>query len=129
MAAAGIDPWAAASAASAATAAEERAAAQAARRQAAKKAREAAAEAARRVAEAAALADAAKADASTPTGESNPGPARTPRRFDVWAAATAEAGVADVAGATTVDHDVPGVSAAGERDGAAGDAAPEDGAV
>ncbi|WP_433302523.1 hypothetical protein ACQP2F_09340 [Actinoplanes sp. CA-030573] len=54
---------------------------------------------------------------------------RTPQRFDVWAAATAEAGVGDVGGAATVDHDVPGAAASGERDGAAGDAAPGDGAA
>ena len=46
---------------------------------------------------------------------------RTPRRFDVWAAATAEAGVGDVARPTTVDHDVAGDEA--------GDAAPGDDAV
>jgi hypothetical protein len=143
------DPWAAASAASAADAEAERLrarrAADAARRTAAKAAREAAAEAARRVAEAAALAEAAKAKAAgwgsprnagsgTPeseTGDTDAGAgrtARTPQRFDVWAAATADAGVGDVARPTTVDHDVPGAEAPGERDGAAGDAAPGDGA-
>ena len=141
LAAEGADPWAAASAASAAEAEAERAAQQAARRKAAETARAAAEEAARRVAEAAALARAAKArDAGTggradegrdsgDTAGGAPGSGRTPRRLDVWAAATAEAGVGDVAGATTVDHDVAGAEASGERDGAAGDAAPGDGAV
>ena len=107
------DPWAAASAAGAAAAEEERAAA---RREAAEKARAAAAEAAQRVAAAAAAAEAAKAravaravaQAGDEIGDTEGGggrPTRTPRRFDVWAAATAEAGVADVARPTTVDHD------------------------
>jgi len=103
------DPWAAASAAGAAAAEEERAAA---RREAAEKARAAAAEAAQRVAEAAAAAEAAKAravaQAGDEIGDTERGggrPTRTPRRFDVWAAATAEAGVDDVARPTTVDHD------------------------
>lgn len=103
------DPWAAASAAGAAAAEEERAAA---RRAAAEKARAAAAEAAQRVAEAAAAAEAAKARAAKQAGDAIGDTAagggrspRTPRRFDVWAAATAEAGVADVARPPTVDHD------------------------
>ncbi|SNY32872.1 hypothetical protein [Paractinoplanes atraurantiacus] len=50
---------------------------------------------------------------------------RTPRRFDVWAAATADAGVGDVAPSATVDHDVAGAEASSEsgtrdaRDGGA----------
>ncbi|MET0424922.1 MAG: hypothetical protein ABW046_13650 [Actinoplanes sp.] len=123
------DPWAAASAASAASVAEqqeEQAAARAAqaeeRRAAAQAAREAAAAAARRVAEAAAAATAAKASAGetgvTPAGA--PGSTRTPERFDVWAAATAEP--------QTMDHDGPDASASAGRDGAAGDEARPGGA-
>lgn len=158
LAAAGLDPWAAASAASAASAEEEQAAAREARRKAAEEARAAAAEAAKRVAEAAALAKAAKAAAdsrdtgsggaetaaagrdsaarerageSGNTAAGGAGSGRTPRRFDVWAAATAEAGVGDVTRPTTVDHDdlgddSPGAAAPAER---GGDAAPGDDAV
>ena len=210
----GVDPWAAASAASAAAVAAERAAAQGARRAAAMAAREAAAEAARRVAAAAAAAGAAKAAAAEPIpaagsipasgeeaaskpapesggeparprvramkrapvgkpvpaargattigrdsvapgdsaavagsapvggtasrGDSGGGPdagvggahsSRTARRVDVWAAATADAGVVTAPEAVTVDHDVPGAAAPRERDGAAGDAAPGGGAA
>jgi hypothetical protein len=149
-AAAGLDPWAAASAVSAAAAEADRVAARA-RREAAQAARLAAAEAARRVAEAAALADAAKAAAADKPDSSaastgadgdaarrgnemrdtrggGVGSGRTSPKLDVWAAATADAGVAGVPSPTTVDHDVSGAGAPGERDGAAGDDAPGDGA-
>jgi len=109
----GADPWAAASAAGAAAAEADRAEARA-RRQAAETARIAAQEAARRVAEAAALAKAAKKAAEPP---------RAPGRLDVWAAATADAGVADPARPTALDHDVPGAAATGESGDAAGDEA------
>jgi hypothetical protein len=147
------DPWAAASAADAVTAEAARVASRE-RRNAAVAARKAADVAARRVAEAAALATAAKAAAADRAGGAprdndpdRPGKAarggdetidtsgrepvsrRTSRGLDVWAAATSEPGVADVASPTTVDHDVPGAAAPGKRDGAAGDAAPGDGAA
>ncbi len=109
----GADPWAAASAAGAAAAEADRAEARA-RREAAERARIAAQEAARRVAEAAALAKAAKKAAEPP---------RAPERFDVWAAATADAGVADPARPTALDHDVPDAAATGESGDAAGDVA------
>jgi hypothetical protein len=143
-AAAGLDPWAAASAASAAEAEQERVAAreaarkaaeekrvaaQEALRKAAEEARAAAAEAAERVAESAAQAKAAKATEIRDTEAGGGGSGRTPRRFDVWAVATAEAGVGDVARPTTVDHDVPGAEAPAERGDEAGDAAPGDDAV
>jgi hypothetical protein len=35
----------------------------------------------------------------------------------VWAAATADAGVADVGGGATLDHDVPGTGAGDEAPG------------
>lgn len=114
------DPWGAASAADAETVRAER-------RAAAKAAAEAAAEAARRVEQAAAQARAvrervqeaartAAKDADVvqnTTPEVAPGD-RTPRRFDVWAAATADAGAAEVEQVPNVDHE--------EHGGAAGDA-------
>ncbi|MBM2615183.1 hypothetical protein JIG36_06355 [Actinoplanes sp. LDG1-06] len=42
---------------------------------------------------------------------------RTARRLDVWAAATADAGVAAVAGGDAVDHDVAGAEASGDEGG------------
>lgn len=116
---AGGDPWAAASAASAAAAEAERA--ELAQRRAA--ARAAAEEAARRVTEAAARARAERAQArrdaaasGEPTEETAgaAGSGRSTRGFDVWAAATADAGGGGV------EHDDPGAPAAKDR-GAAGD--------
>jgi len=118
------DPWAAASAASAAAAEAERA--QLAERRAA--ARAAAEEAARRVTEAAARARAERAQAERERaaaggepadGDAGGGSGRTARRFDVWAAATADAGGAGA----PVDHDVPDAPASEDRGGAAGDEA------
>ena len=127
-----LDPWAAASAADAVDVEAQRALARE-RRAAAVAARQAADQAARRVAEAAALAAAAKAAATdeetSDTGTAGAASRRTSRGLDVWAAATAAEGVAGMASPTTVDHDVPGAAASGERDGAAGDAAPGDGAA
>jgi hypothetical protein len=93
------DPWGAASAASAETV-------QAERRAAAKAAAAAAAEAARRVEEAAARARASRvADVvQNTTPEVAPG-GRTPQRFDVWAAATADAGADNTEPAPDVDHE------------------------
>jgi hypothetical protein len=93
------DPWGAASAASAEAARSER-------RAAAKAAAEAAAEAARRVEEAAARARASKAAdvVQNTTPEVAPG-GRTPQRFDVWAAATADAGADDSEPVPDVDHE------------------------
>ena len=47
-------------------------------------------------------------------GGARPG-ARTTRKLDVWAAATADAGVAAVGGAETLDHDGDGVAGDGAR--------------
>jgi hypothetical protein len=137
--AAGGDPWAAATTVSNASAAATYAAELAERRAAALLA---AAEAERRVAEAAALAK-ARREAAAAAG-SGPGAGdetddtagrvardpRTPRRFDVWAEATADAGVASVASGTTVDHDDAGATAPAKADdGATGDEARGDGAA
>ncbi|MGX6604200.1 hypothetical protein ACWKSP_19000 [Micromonosporaceae bacterium Da 78-11] len=54
---------------------------------------------------------------------------RTARRFDVWAAATADEGVADVTRPVTVDHDGPGASAPEDRGAAVGDDARDGDAV
>jgi hypothetical protein len=51
------------------------------------------------------------------TGAGGRGSRRTPQGFDVWAAATADAGVGDVAGAASVDHDVPGAAVGDEASG------------
>jgi hypothetical protein len=118
---AGTDAWSAATTTSAATVAAEHAAELRARREAAQ---QAAAEAQRRVAEAAEQARARReAEQERATREARPeqgvqetgdtagGAARqgrTPQRFDVWAAATADAGIAPVTPPTTVDHDVAG---------------------
>ena len=126
------DPWSAATTASAAAATAEHAAELAARRAAA---RQAAAEAERRVAEAVAAAKARReaaaaggdpgsggsaAGSETGDTESGAGPdTRTPRRFDVWAAATAEMGVTSGAPPGLVDHEVAGGPAPAERDGGA----------
>jgi hypothetical protein len=118
--------------------AARRAAEQAAQREAARAASQRAKEAAARVAEAVRLADAArdqrnadavrdpesaeghsqtaaKAGTGADAGGARP---RTPRKRDVWAAATADAGVAAVGGGETLDHDDPGTEAG---DGARGD--------
>jgi hypothetical protein len=119
----------------AAAEAEHRAAVEAARaeRQAAKEAaRAAAVEAAARVAESAALARAAREQGSgAEPGQSGgqsagattgvPRPGRTPRSSDVWAAATADAGVGVVPRPPTVDHVVPGAAAPEDRGGSPGD--------
>jgi hypothetical protein len=147
---AGGDPWAvatgvsaaqvaAAHAAEAEVRAARRAAEQAAQREAARAASRRAAEAAARVAEAVRLAEAARELGHSEAGrelgqgeaarEVGRGEGRTPRKRDVWAAATADAGVAAVGGEATLDHDVPGAAAAGERGGAAGDDARGDGAA
>jgi len=128
----GDDPWAAATSASAASAAADYAAELAERRAAALRA---AAEAERRVAEAAAQAKARReaANAARETGDTSwpvaPG-APTARRLDVWAAATADAGVASVASPETMDHDVAAAGDTGaEGAGGAGDEARGDGAA
>jgi hypothetical protein len=121
---------AAQAAARAARRAAERAAQQAAQREAALAASRRAKEAAARVAEAVRLAEAARDlqnAGSDPALAEGPGagdraggarPAqRTPRKRDVWAAATADAGVADAAGGATLDHDVPGTEAGDEARG------------
>ncbi|WP_374271045.1 hypothetical protein [Actinoplanes sp. M2I2] len=130
----GNDPWAAATTVSAAGVAARHAAELAERRAAALRA---AAEAERRVAEAAALAKArreaerAAASAAGETGDTA-GPvardARTPRRLDVWAAATADAGVAPVASGAAVDHDVAGdaVTEAPSKAGDSGATGPDE---
>lgn len=122
---------AAADAERAAARAAERAAATAARRAAAEAATARAAEAAQRVKEAVARANAAQpaTDAEreeagggsggrrvgpgTVTARTGGGHPRTARMPDVWAAATADAGVADVAGPPTVDHGAAGDEASG----------------
>jgi hypothetical protein len=93
------DPWGAASAASAETVRAER-------RAAAKAAADAAAEAARRVEEAAARARASRAaDVVQNTTPEVAPRGRTPQRFDVWAAATADAGADDTEPTPDVDHE------------------------
>jgi len=107
------DPWAAATTVSAAGVAADYAAELAERRAAALRA---AAEAERRVAEAAALAKARRAAAAAGIAGDETGDTagrvardpRTPRRLDVWAAATADVGVASMASDPTVDHDEAG---------------------
>ena len=109
----GGDPWAAATTVSAAGVAADYAAELAERRAAALRA---AAEAERRVAEAAALAKARRAAAAAGIAGDETGDTagrvardpRTPRRLDVWAAATADVGVASMASDPTVDHDEAG---------------------
>ncbi|WP_438872399.1 hypothetical protein [Paractinoplanes maris] len=132
------DPWSAATTASAASAAADHAAELAERRAVAL---QAAADAERRVAEAAALAKARReaAAAAGETGDTAGQVARdlrTPRRLDVWAAATSDAGVGTVAPGESVDHDVPGRksdAASGDTDasgaGGAGDEARDGGAA
>jgi hypothetical protein len=131
--------------------AARRAAEQAAQREAARAASRRAKEAAERVAEAVRLAEAARelgngegadergegvgqgAGGGTGSGgvrdADGAGGARTPRKRDVWAAATADAGVAAVGGEETLDHDGSGATKPDERGGAAGDDARGDDAV
>ncbi|MBU2670954.1 hypothetical protein KOI35_46400 [Actinoplanes bogorensis] len=145
------DPWAAATTASAsavaeahaAELAERRAAALAAAAEAERRVAEAAALAkARREAAAAEIAARATGDAGSGgpggigSGAGGSGGGETgdtagrvaagggaPRRFDVWAAATADAGVRSVAHGATVDHDVAG---AGVPDGTGDDESGDD---
>jgi hypothetical protein len=96
--------------------AARRAAEQAAQREAARAASRRAREAAERVAEAVRLAEAAR-DAEGPGAGGARPVTRTPRKRDVWAAATADADVAAVGGEETLDHDVAGIEAGDDARG------------